>query len=275
MTLSLASPRRAMPDLARMWADAPAFAAMALFLAICLVPLAAAMALDARLFQGESPWLKPVKFHLALSIYLITLAFFTRYMSAATRARWPWRAFAATVAFAILAEVAWLSSAAMLNTASHFNTEIPVFTAIYPLMGVFAVLLTSASLVMGVIIWRNGQTGLDPAIQLSIALGLILTFAATVAVAGAMASGPGHFVGTSTRQMAILGWSRDAGDLRVAHFLATHALHGIPLVSLIAARTLPALARPLVIAATLAYAALIAVTFAQARAGLPFLPWLG
>lgn len=276
MTTALAAPRPSLPAFRQMWADAPGFTALAMLLALSLVPLHAAMALDLRVFQGESPWLKPVKFHYALAIYLITLAFFARYLPATMRASRAWRLYSAAVMGAVLAEVVWISAAALQNTASHYNTEIPFFAMIYPVMGVLAILLTSASLVMGVAIWRNRQTGLPDALRLSLALGLVLTFVSTVIVASVLSGGTGHFVGTSTRAMWIMGWSRDAGDLRVAHFLATHALHGVPLAGWIAARTLtPPLASRVVMLAAAAYAALIAGTFAQALAGQPFLPFLG
>ena len=275
MTTALARPTTSLA-LRRMWTDAPAFTGLALLLTLGLVPLYAAMALDTRIFDGESPWLKPVKFHFALSIYLATLAFFARYMPATTRQARAWRWYAGAVVFAILAEVVWLSGTAMLNTASHFNTAVPILTTIYQLMGAFAVLLTSASLTMGISIWRNRGTGLPSALHLSIALGLILTFIATLIVAGYLSASGGHFVGTSTRQMWIMGWSRDAGDLRVAHFLATHALHAIPLAGLIATRLLPPIAaKSAVLAASAAYAAFVAATFVQALNGQPFLPWLG
>lgn len=263
------------PDLRRLWTDAPAFTSLALRLVLGLIPLLSAMALGTRIFDGESPWLKPVKFHFALSIYAASLAFFARYMPATTRQSRLWRWYVAAVVFAILGEVIWLSTAAMLNTASHFNTAIPIMTTVYQIMGAFAVLLTSASLTMGLSIWRNPATGLAPALHHAIALGLILTFISTVIVAGYMSGSGGRFVGTSTRQMWIMGWSRDAGDLRVAHFLATHALHAVPVVGLIAARFAPTTATRAVWAATAAYAALVAGTFLQALNGQPFLPWLG
>ena len=59
----------------RLQTDAPAFTGMALILALSTAPIAAAMALDTRLFQNENIWIKPLKFQLALAIYLITLAY--------------------------------------------------------------------------------------------------------------------------------------------------------------------------------------------------------
>lgn len=267
MTLTLAHPQTRL-DFGRLWTDAPAFTATAVLAMLGLIPLYAAMAIDTRLFQGESVWIKPIKFHLALAIYLITLAFFARFLPEAWRAARAWRWFAYAVSFAVLAEMVWIGGAASAQTASHFNLTNPAMTAIYGLMGVFAVLLTAGSLVMGIGIWRNPASGLAAPLHLSVALGLILTFVLTVGVAGYMSGNNNHFIGTSTRELALMGWSRDAGDLRVAHFLATHALHVVPLVGLVASR-------PVVVAAAAGYAGLVIATFVQAVMGLPFLPWLG
>lgn len=272
MTIALASP--ALPDLRRLWTDAPALTLLALILTLGLIPLYAAMAFDLREFQGNSPWLKPVKFHYALAIYAITLAFFARFMPAATRQSRLWRWFTGAVVFAIVAECLWLWGAASLNTAAHFNTDHPIFAAVYSLMGAFAVLLTSASLAMGLSIWRNRATGLPEGLRLSIALGLILTFVLTVITAGYLSAQPGHFVGTPVTGAAlpILGWSREVGDLRVAHFLATHALHGLPIWGLIATRMGDARgAVTLVWGGAAAYAALVTATFIQALNGLPLI----
>jgi hypothetical protein len=264
------------PDMARLWADAPAFAAMTLLMVLGLIPVGTAMVLDARQFAGDSPWLKPVKFHLALAIYLGSLAFFARHLPQDWRAGRVWRGFALLVAGCVVAEVAWLWAAAMVNTASHFNTEAPIFAAIYPVMGVLAVILTSAGVVMGVGIWRNRATGLAAPVHLSVALGLGLTFLLTVPVAGYLSGAGGHAVGQATRHLWLMGWARDAGDLRVAHFLSTHALHALPLAGLALAAALPPRAALTgVWLAAAAYVALVAGTFAQAMAGRPFLPFLG
>jgi hypothetical protein len=87
----------------------------------------------------------------------------------------------------------------------------------------------------------------------------------------------GHHIGTPVTGAAlpILGWSREVGDLRVGHFFATHALHVIPVVGLVATWYLPKAARALVLAASLAFTALVAFAMWQAFQGQPFLPWLG
>lgn len=263
---------RPAPVPSRLWTDAPAFTALSLLMAMASVPLMAAMALDPRSFGGEDIWLKPLKFHLALVVYLVTLAFFARWMTPVQRESRLWRGFVAIVCLCVIAELVWIGGAAAMGTGSHFNVASPVWRTLYGLMGVAAVTLTSASLVMGLAIARNPATGLAPALKLSVVLGLVLTFVLTVVTAGYMASSPGHHVGVPVTgaRVPLMGWSREVGDLRVAHFLATHALHVLPVVGWIAARFLPEGAgRVVVWLATAGFALLVAGVFLQALAGLP------
>ncbi len=272
MTLSIPARQGDTINLARVWRDAPAFTGMAVLTSLALVPLFAAMALDVRVFQGDNVWLKPVKFHLALGIYLFSLAFFARYLPRTMINGRAWRVYAAVVCFAILAELVAIGGAASLGIASHFNSSTPTMVVVYALMGVGAVTLTSASLVMGVGIWRNRTTMLAPALHLSIALGLVLTFVLTMIVAGYLSSNNGHFVGVPTTGavVPILGWSREVGDLRAAHFVATHALHGLPLIGWLAVRFMaPRRAVLTVWAGAALYAGLVLALFNQALSGLP------
>ena len=249
----------------------PLMAATGLLLLLSLAVTLPALALDPRLFQGESVWVKPIKFQIALALYTLTLAWAARWVPQGLLDSRAYRVFAGVAVFAIAGEVAWIAGAAMFGTASHFNVGTPVMQALYGLMGLFAVTLTSVSLVYGVALWRAGRA--DP-FRLSLALGLILTFVLTVIVAGTMSSMPGHHIGTPVtgETLALMGWSREVGDLRVAHFLATHALHGLPLVGWLAGRALAAgPARAVVWAASGAYAALVLGTFAQALMGLPLI----
>lgn len=176
----------------------------------------------------------------------------------------------------MVAEMAWIVGAAAYGTASHFNTTVPFLAGIYRLMGVLAVILTSASLIYGVLIWRDANSSLHEAFRMSVGIGLIMTFVATVVVAGYMASGSSHFVGSSGSDadgLALMGWSRTGGDLRVPHFFATHAMHFIPAFGFFAGSMLPpGVRRPAVILVSIGFAALIGYTFVGAIQGLPFLP---
>lgn len=259
--------------LARLWDDSSVFAGLTLLLVIGAVPFLAAYMIDPRMIGGEPIWLKPLKFHLALTVFFATLVIFARWLPPQMAgARW-WTVYQWVVVFCVMAEMAWISGAAALGTTSHYNIGTPLGSALYSAMGVFAVTLTSASLVMGIAIARNGATGLAPALHLSVWLGLVLTFVLTVIAASALASNPGHHVGVPVTgdRLPLMGWSREVGDLRVGHFLATHALHVLPLVGLLALMLPMTTGKALVWAAGAAWAALVIGTMMQAMAGRPFL----
>jgi hypothetical protein len=90
-----------------------------------------------------------------------------------------------------------------------------------------------------------------------------------------MAQMPGHHVGVpvADARVPVFGWSREVGDLRVAHLLATHPMHFLPIAGLLAVALLPerAAVRAVWIAAAILVAA-VAATFAGALAGLPLIP---
>lgn len=271
---------RLLPEAARRWIAGlfghdTVLATNGIVVALSLSVTAAAMMLDQRQFQGDSVWLKPVKFQVALFVYLLTLAAYARWLPAGFVDRLPYRVFRILVVAAVWAELAWIGGAAMFGIASHYNTAVPFMARLYPVMGILAILLTSASLVHGIAIWRNDKTGLPPAVHLGLALGLVLTFALTVPAASILSALPGHSVGSAATgaRLPVFGWSREAGDLRVAHFLATHALHLLPLVGLalaplVAART----GRIGIWLAGAAFAGLVALALAQALAGRPVVP---
>ncbi len=262
-----------LPDAARrpLLAE-PVFGAVGILIGLSLAVTLTAQAIDPRPFAGDSVWVKPIKFQVALSLYLLTLSVFARWLPAGMTARPAYRIFAAFVVFSILAELAWIGGAAFFGTASHFNVSSPLMATLYGLMGFFAVSLTSASLVYGIAIWRNSATGLAPALRLSIALGLVLTFVLTVLVAGTMASLPGHLVGTAKTgaSLPIFGWSREVGDLRLPHFFASHAMHVLPVLGWAAARFLPpAMALPATWLAAIAFTGSVLLAFGLALSGLP------
>jgi hypothetical protein len=178
------------------------------------------------------------------------------------------------VVFAVAAEIIWIGRAASLGIASHFNESSPILAWTYRLMGGLAVLLTSSALVYGILILRDRNSRLDPALKLSVGLGLVLTFVLTVAVAGYMASRGGHFVGSSSTNVPgapLMGWARDRGDLRVAHFFATHAMHFIPAFGFLAALALPTvLAYRAVIGFSAVFTVFVYYTFGEALMGQPF-----
>jgi hypothetical protein len=258
-----------------LFAREPLYAGAALCLAALVAPTLVAMALDERTLLGVNVWLKPLRFEIALAVYLATLAWFAGWLPERVIAtRW-YRTYAACVVAAVAAEMVWIGGAAAFGTTSHFNESSPMMAWTYRLMGGLAVLLTSSALVYGILILRHRNSRLDPAFRLSVGLGLVLTFVLTVAVAGYMANSGGHFVGdrsTVAPGAPLMGWARDRGDLRVAHFFATHAMHFIPALGFVVSLILSTVAaRRAVIVFSAVFVAFVGYTFGEALMGSPFL----
>jgi len=263
---------------ARLSLDSPRYASLGFFLALALIPLLGAYALDERVFQGINVWMKPMKFAFALTVYLLTLAWFARFAAPSVTTRSWWRWHERAVVIAVLAEMVWIAGAAAMGTGSHFNVGTPMATTIYGLMGAAAVVLTSGSTAMAWAIHRNDNSGLSRTVKAGLVWGLGLTLPLTLITAGTLSSMNGHWVGGTPNDafgLPLMGWSRDGGDLRVAHFFATHALHIIPLAAWGIFKMLGREATGMVRVATAMFTGLVAYTFVQALMGQPFLPFLG
>jgi hypothetical protein len=255
----------------------PRFFATALLMLFLLAPTGFAAFADARTFQGVDIWEKPMKFELALLFYLSTLAFFALFLPAETRARRWYRLYTAAISIGAVLEMAWLCGAATLGAASHFN---PTATGqvFYALAGLTAIFITSASAVYAFHIARNAATGLSPAVKEALVLGLALVLPLTLVTAGTMSQMGSHFIGGTPSDAGgfpLMGWSRDGGDLRAAHFFATHALHFVPALGLLSAAIFGGTNRAPARLIAAAYAGFVLFLFVQALTGLPFLPALG
>jgi hypothetical protein len=253
----------------------PLFAGIALLMIALMAPTLFAMALDGRTLLDVNVWDKPLKFQAALTVYFLTLAWYSKWVPQPMLRRGWYRIYSAVVVLCVVAEMVWLMGAAAYGIPSHFNLSNPLMQIAYSLAGLLAITFLTATVVYGVAIWRNDTSGLTPGMRAAFGLGLILTFVLTVIVAGYLANNGGHFVGgnlSDAEGAPLMGWARDGGDLRVAHFFATHAMHFIPFAGLLAAITLPdRRARTVVYIASAAFVAFVIFTFAQALMGVPFL----
>jgi hypothetical protein len=275
-SLSSFHPSGAMRPLAGLLAREPLFAASGLLLLFLMVPTGFAALVDARVLDGANVWAKPLKFQFALGVYLLTLAFFARFMPASVLAGRPYRLFAVAVVIAVWSEVVWIGTAAGMGMASHFNPG-AFGQVIYPIMGALAVLLTTATAVYAWNIARNPQIELSPAVRQGLVIGLAMVLPLTLLTAGTMANLGSHLVGVgaSGASLPVFGWSLEAGDLRVSHFFATHAMHFVPAFAVASAWLAGRDAVWPVRAFAILFAALTIFTFVQALMGRPFLPAIG
>lgn len=240
-----------------------------------MLPSAIAAAFDTRTLNGISVWVKPLKFQASAGLYLITLAacFLALPRGAARGAagRYVVWASVATAWF----EVLYITAMAARGEASHWNFTSPFTIAMYGLMGAAALVLSSTSAVLGVMIGRDRSVPIDPVLRHGLVIGLVLSFALGAGFGAVMSAGQGHWVGGTPSDAAglpIFRWSVDGGDLRVAHFFGLHAMHFIPAFAWLAARMLAsARARAVTYAFAAAFALFTMATFVQAMMGLPFL----
>jgi len=256
----------------------PRFAATAIYLCVMMLPTLFAGFLDTRSLLGENVWIKPLKFEIALAVYMGTLAWFAGWLPhGMTESRW-YRIFSSVIVLCVVLEMVWIAGASAVGIQSHFNTSSPLMVAVYPVMGVLAITLTATTVVYGVQIWRNKMSPLDPDFRLAVSLSLLLTFLLTVLIAGYMAGQPGHAVSVdpeAAERSFLFGWLKSGGDLRIAHFFATHALHFIPLAALASIAWLQVPTRRIaVLGFSGAYVGFVLFAFTQAVQGTPFLAFL-
>jgi hypothetical protein len=187
---------------------------------------------DTRELQGVSVWLKPWKFQLSSGVYFLTLGLFMVWLPPAALRTRSVRYVVWAALLSGLFEVVYISWQGARGEASHFNVSTPLYGAMYSLMGVGAVVLSSTAGVLGIVISRSAGYGLPPVLKLSIVLGLWGTFVLGTGFGGYLGGQQaGHWVGGALSDaggLPFVKWSRSGGDLRVAHFFGIHAMHFIP-----------------------------------------------
>lgn len=256
----------------------PLLAAAAAVSLLAIVPCLIAMALDVRTVNDISVWVKPTKFLVSFVVYYATLAWVFGYLPASASATPAGRFVVRGPLLVGAFESVWLLSAAVAGVPAHFNFASPPWAVAYGVAGLGALVMITAILVQGLMVARSPHASLAPAVRTALVLGAVIAFGATLVTAGFMSAGSGHWVGgppSDANGLALMGWARDGGDLRVAHFFALHAQQAIPIMGMVLATVAGARAVQLVWAGSAVYLGLIAFTFVQALRGQPFLAFLG
>jgi hypothetical protein len=256
----------------------PTLAACGVLMGLLLLPTALAHALDARTLAGVGVWIKPMKFQLSLFVFLVTLALFVPLAGPAFRHSAAGRFVVFGPVLAAVFEVAYISLRAAMGQASHFNESSLVAGLGYALMGVGAVVLTTAAAVLGWRVWRarleGAAAGPSPLMRRAIAGGLLMSGLLGLFTGAAISAGGSSFVGGGPLpgDLPLLGWSRTHGDLRVAHFFALHAMQALPLWAWLFLRLAPGRAAVLTAGVAVLGGGLTVATFVQAQRGLPAWP---
>lgn len=238
--------------------------AMLAVTASCLI----GMALDPRTLNGVSVWVKPAKFAASFVIWFWTLAWAWGVLAPATR-----EGIAARIVLwgslgAAGFEQVWITLRAALGQPSHF-AEDALGGVMYLLMGLGAMTLVALAALLGVLVLRSGDRAQPRPWRLAVGLGLVLGgvlggfTGASISVLDTPKVGG---TASDAANLAPFFWSRDGGDLRVAHFIAIHAIQALPLLALAGAGA------AMVWAGAAGWTALSLGAFALARAGVPLSP---
>ena len=220
--------------------------AVGLLMCALLAVTGVALLVDPREVMGAPAWMKPAKFAASIGIYTLTLAWVFTYLRAWPRTR---RVVSWITAVTLVLEIVIIDVQAWRGTTSHFNVGTVVDGVLFSIMGLAILAQTIAATAVAVALWR--QRFADRAI------GWALRFGMTITIIGAMTGGlmtsptraqfdaaragqrmtvsGAHTVGAPDGGPGLpgVGWSREHGDIRVAHFLGLHAMQMLPLFALV------------------------------------------
>lgn len=177
--------------------------------------------------MGINAWIKPMKFMFSIAIYLWTIAWFTEYVR---KPRWAMTAISAVIGTVMIIESSCLLLQAARGTSSHFNVATGFDAAVFQTMGaMIGIDMLMSVLVLALFI--RPSVNLSPVYLWSIRLGFVI-FLTGGAIGGVMISNHAHTFGAPDGGPGVpfLNWSTVAGDLRIAHGLALHALQLLPLI---------------------------------------------
>ncbi len=227
----------------------------------------AAMAIDPRQIYGVSVWTKPAKFAASFLPWFWTLAWAWGVLAPAARRG----VLAGLVLWGTLAAAAfeqgWITWRAAAGLPSHFAGD-AFGQLMFSLMGLGAALLVALAALLGLLVLVRGDVAQPRGWRLAVGLGLVVA-GVLGGVTGFAIGGAGSPLvgGSGAPGFPPFYWSRDGGDLRVAHFLAIHAMQAVPGFWLLTrAGAVP------VAAVSLAWAGLSVAALRLAQAGLPLSP---
>ena len=183
---------------------------------------------------GVSRWLKPMKFYVAVSIMVFTMGWLLYYLSNTKRVK----QFTRLIIFTMFFENGLILLQAIRKTISHFNIKTTFDNVCFQLMGVLILIFTFTAISITVAFFRQKKFSIAEPYLWGIRLGLVF-FILSSLEAGVMLALLKHTVGApdGTPGLPIINWSKNYGDLRIAHFVGIHALQILPLLGFYVTKT--------------------------------------
>ncbi len=228
----------------------------------------AAMAFAGRTINGPSVGVKPASFACSCVAWTWTLAWAWGVLAPSAREGLAARLVLSGTLAAAGYEQGWITLRAALGLPSHFGMDARG-GAMYSLMGVGGVVLVAAAALLGLLVLLRGDPAQPRPWRLAVGLGLVIGgVLGGISGASISALDTPKIGGTAAdaRNLAPFFWSRDGGDLRVAHFLSIHAMQALPVLALLGAGA------GVVWAGAAGWTALSVAAYALAMAGVPLAP---
>ena len=211
---------------------------------------------------GNSAWIKPFKFFISIGVFAFTLALYVVYLDdqrQVTHYCWSFIIF-----FSI--ELLLITLQASRGRKSHYNIDTPLDRVVFALMGLSLMVILIHTIFIITLFCTQKQFNAADEMILAIKLSLIM-MVIFMLEGYLMINLFKHTIGAEdgTQGIPVLNWSKNHGDLRVAHFLGMHALQIIPLLTFFVANT----KRDVYLIAVL-YFVFVTFTLVQALQGKPF-----
>lgn len=185
---------------------------------------------DSTFVLGLNAWIKPLKFFISAAAVVWTMAWYMSYLDPRFSSRIRIYSWMTVLAFAFeLFVIVWQAGNGRL---SHFNISTPLYAVLFSAMGVVITIFTAWTGYIGILFFQQKQFTISNTylwgIRIGIALFVIFSFQG-----GMMAARFSHTVGNvdGSPGLPLLNWSKQYGDLRVAHFFGMHSLQLIPIVA--------------------------------------------
>lgn len=219
---------------------------------------------DTKQVMGINAWIKPIKFFLSIAIFNFTMAFYLSLLPPQMEKKV--FIYSAMVVIVFFIEMVIITGQAAKGQLSHFNISTPLNGALFSLMGIAIVTLTVWTAITAIWFFKTPvPSGYSAGFGWGIRLGIIL-FAIFSFEGMQMAVLRRHTIGAPDggEGLPLLNWSKQYGDLRIAHFVGIHALQVLPLLGYFLMK------RPgEIIFASMAYGGLSLWLFLRAMAGKP------
>jgi hypothetical protein len=241
---------------------------------LCVVPVFGLLAWFQPIAAATvSPWIKPIKFAISLATFGWTVSFL---LSNLKLPNWQQLGARYAVAVSMVGEVlflaiqAWRTQAQMTGQVDSMMSQLTtgmILISTVVTIWVFALFCRPME--------RSHIT--DSAMIAAIRFSLVI-FLVGNAIGGYMLGRGSHTVGASDGGpgLPFVNWSTIAGDLRISHFLAIHAIQALPLFAYLLAQW-PGLSlrkrKWAVAGASIGFSLIVLGTFVEAAMGRPLMLW--